>query len=160
MTTERLEERVSRGDPIPIGAGRPPHGRSTDGDSGPPMVDTSNLVGSHSVVGRGRPRRLKRVLEGGDRFRVIGTYGAASCRKRAMVSGTSRRSCARARRSISISKLSVLVASPSRSGRWPESAPHQHSAAGVPPDRHLLTGQRSSHAARDRRAAGATRRRR
>ena len=43
---------------------------------------------------------------------VSGTNSAASRRKRAMVSGTTRRSCARARRSISISRLSFLARQP------------------------------------------------
>ena len=56
----------------------------------------------------------RRAASSGTGLRVSGTNSAASRRKRAIVSGTTRCSCARARRSISISRLSFLLARPSR----------------------------------------------
>jgi len=85
-------------------------------------VDTSNLVGSHRVVGSWAftPAQTYAGRTGRASGPSVRT-ARASCRTRAMVSGTSRRSCARARCSLTISKFSVLVARPqARSGRWLE----------------------------------------
>ena len=59
--------------------------------------------------------RIECVGQRWDRLQgELGTDPAASVMNRAIVSGTTRRSCARARRSISISRFSFFDASPSR----------------------------------------------
>ena len=125
MPTNRLEERMAWRDPFEIVFFRLSPDRSSSVDTGLPEWAGSSPGPADTAEATGGVRSGSNV-KGRLPIGLIfwGTRAAASRKKRAIVSGTTRLSWARARRSISISRLRLLVASPLQGvlANGPESA--------------------------------------